>query len=106
MPLTYVAYEVVLLRRWLPSPAWTYIMVGILAFLAITVFIIVGQWPASPFRAGAYLLVCTCIAIGFRKLRLDVAELAGKRRTKAGVFEDRGREEPVAESKPEPGEKE
>lgn len=71
LPLVFITYQVIMLRRILISRAWTKLMLGFITFLllsAATLF-----WTIAPeVRLGVALVGYILIARGFHRLRNDL----------------------------------
>jgi hypothetical protein len=71
LPLVFITFQVVMLRRLLPSPAWTLLALGFLMFVAarsLTLFSDAGVIVP----AGMALVGYALIAVGFHVFRGDL----------------------------------
>lgn len=80
LPLAYIAYQMVMLRRRLVSPAWTRLSTGfVLVAILRALSLFMEDVPTIPYLCG--LVVCySFIAWGIGTLRSDVDRLYEYRR--------------------------
>lgn len=71
IPLLFITYQVVALRRYLMSPAWTLLMSGFLVFAVLALTLLAGfAYPIL--RLILSLVGYGLIAAGFHALRRDI----------------------------------